>query len=476
MNVLFLSNDAPNYFHFFNELARLFSANGSQVFFAVDCKFSRKKNKLDELSFEIHDFAAFSKQHKKSEEILKKYEKYNLNYALLSDFDRSETNRVWGKVSSEFYEHIKSALLSYYEYIYEKRNISIVIYENISNAFSYFAFYVAKEKGIKYYGIGGSRLPGRFSITDDPLEDNIVGNNFNKILNKELSIKEDAIEFAENYLNNIEKITPDYMRFNKLNNLSILRRYLNFEKINLLPLLFSHALDKKNDAFLTGNPLLSYFNLFLRNIKRRIRINFVKNIYDNPSSNRGFLLYPLHFHPEASTSILAGAYLNEYEVIKNIAFSLPQGVDLYVKDHISAWGYQSLCFYKKIKKLPNVYLLDPTAPTKKLIMKSRGVITLTSTVGYEALLLKKKVFLFGSVFYEFHKGVVKISNQMKIHDTLLNHLNANDFWDDEYNKNFIYAYYASTYDGTLNLMQGGEGAKILAKKVFEEIRWILNKI
>jgi len=96
---------------------------------------------------------------------------------------------------------------------------------------------------------------------------------------------------------------------------------------------------------------------FLRYICSRFKVGLVKRLYQAPVEGEQFLLYPMHFHPESSTSILAGTYLDEYEVIRNIAFSLPEGVRLYVKDHISAWGYPALDFYRRIKRFGQDYRL-----------------------------------------------------------------------------------------------------------------------
>ena len=469
MNILFLSNDAPNYFHFFNSLAGIFRENGAKIYFAADCQFSIKKNRLDQIGVDFFDFKKFANNHVISKEILHKYDKYNLNYALLSDFERSEINGVWGKVDTEFFEHLKSALLSFYEYIFEKNKINFVLYENVSNTFAYFALFVAQERGAQYIGLGCSRIPGRFSITNNPLEDISAYEAFKKIENKELLVSHDVKSWAENYISKIDHTSPDYMSFNKLNEVFFFKRYLKKEKIKILPLLISHVLDRRNAAFQVGNPFISYFNLFRKNLLRRIRVNIIKHFYDTPSLEEKFLLYPLHFHPESSTSVLAGAYLNEYEVIRNIAFSLPQGIRLYVKDHLSAWGYQPFDFYRKIKNLPNVYLLEPNSPTKEIIKKSIGVVTLTSTVGYEALLLKKRVFLLGRVFYEFHKGVIKINDPMRVGSVFSEKINDPINWTDEYNNNFICAYYYSTYSGTLNLMLKNDEAKKLAKNVYPEI-------
>src|SRR5690606_27994280 len=182
------------------------------------------------------------------------------------------------------------------------------------------------------------------------------------------------------------------------------------------------------------------------------------------------LVYPLHFHPEASTSILAGHYLDEYEVIRNIAFNLPHGLKLYVKDHLSAYGYPSLNFYKKIVQLPNVILLGPEYNAKTLVKNSKGVITLSSTVGYEGLLLGKPVFLFGRAFYENHKNVIKIDSLPRLFEILSSGLETfeglGSSEGDDYNALFVSAYWLSTLPGTLNLMLDEEAAKNLVDRIY----------
>lgn len=51
MNILLLSNSAPNYHHFFKALVRLLAGDGANVAVAVDSTFSRKENRLDDLEF-----------------------------------------------------------------------------------------------------------------------------------------------------------------------------------------------------------------------------------------------------------------------------------------------------------------------------------------------------------------------------------------------------------------------------------------
>jgi len=141
-----------------------------------------------------------------------------------------------------------------------------------------------------------------------------------------------------------------------------------------------------------------------------------------------------------------------------------------VKDHISAWGYPTRDFYRRIRRLPNVRLLGPTEPTKQLIKQSAGVITLTSTVGYEALVLKRQVFLFGTVFYGFHQGVTKIGDPARLRTLLEEKLAAPPEWDDQYNLDFVSAYHLATLPGTLNLMLPSAEAAKVAEQVYTQLK------
>ena len=469
MNILLLSNGAPNYHYFFNNLAQHFNTGGANVVVAVDSELSRDINGLDTLGFDVYEFSSYFSTHQVNEKILRKYSDLNLNAALLSDYERAEVYGIWGAKKHDYFERLKSALLSYYEEIFNRHGIDIVLFENVSNTFSHFAFFVAERHGARYCGIGGSRLPGRFSISADPINDKELGEIFHAIRSGERVVEPAVRAWCEEYLSNIDNIVPDYMKINGLDNTNIINRYVKLDKLKRIITAIRHVRDDSYHAFQIGNPVRTYFNLFLRNVRRKIKLQLIKKIYDKPIEGESFLLYPMHFHPESSTSILAGAYLSEYEVIRNIVFNLPQGVKLYVKDHISAWGYPSIEFYRKIAKLPNVRLLGPNEQTKQLIKRSAGVVTLTSTVGYEALLLQKRVLLFGRVFYEFHKGVTRIENPATLHTLIKSELAKQIDWDDQYNTDFLCAYHQATLPGSLNVMQDEIKAATSAELVYAEI-------
>ncbi len=471
MNILLLSNSAPNYFHFFNALAQLFAEDGATIHIAVDSHFSARENGLDKLGFAtVHEFEAFFQQHRTDHAILQRYADCNLNGALLSDFERAQVYGIWGRGADlAFFDRLKSALLCFFERIFAQHQIDTVLYENVSNAFAHFALFVAQKHGAQYLGLGASRLPGRFSVSADPLNDGELARTFADIRAGQRSVPADVRQWAASYIDGIEQIVPDYMKINGLDNLGIWKRYVRRDRLRKVRSLLRHAFDGRTGAFQIGNPLLTHARLFARNARRRLRARHVRKFYQPAQTGERFLLYPLHFHPEASTSILAGAYLDEYEVIRNIAFSLPEGLRLYVKDHLSAWAYPDMAFYRRLTALPNVRLLPPEAPTKQLIKQSEAVITLTSTVGYEALLLNRPVFLFGRVFYEFHQGVQRITDIGDLWNILRAGLAAPPQWSADYNIDFVCAYYLTTLPGSLNLLQTGPAARQTAAHVYDAL-------
>jgi len=472
MNILLLSNSAPNYYNFFNALAGLLAKDGATVVAAVDSTFSREENGLDRVGFAaVYDFSVFFADHQVDRAILARYADFDLNGALLSDFERAEAYDVWGEGADlDYFDRLKSALLTFFEGIFERHAVDVVLYENVSNTFAHYALFVAQKRGATYCGLSASRLPGRFTLTADPLADDETEHAFRAIRAGQLAVDPSVREWARDYIANIDAAIPDYMKFNGVDRIEIIRRYIRRDRPKKILSLMRHAFDSRTDAFQIGNPLRTHINLFARNVRRRLRTGRVRKLYQRAVPGERFLLYPMHFHPEAATSIFAGTYLDEYEVIRNIAFSLPEGVRLYVKDHVSAWGFPSLDFYRRIRRLPNVRLLGPNEPTKQLIRSSVGVITLTSTVGYEALILKKPVFLYGNVFYKFHCGVTKIHDPANLRWIIADKLANPIEWDEQYNQDFVCAYYQATLPGALNLMLPSGKAEIVAQKIYSELK------
>lgn len=135
-------------------------------------------------------------------------------------------------------------------------------------------------------------------------------------------------------------------------------------------------------------------------IKRKTR-NLIgaDDLYDDLDPSHLFAFFPLHIEPEVATLLRAPFYTDQIHIIKQAARSLPVGYYLYVKDHPRMVVYRPRSYYKELKKIPNVKLLDPTIPIFEILLNAQLIITITGTAGWEGILLKKPVITFGDVFY-----------------------------------------------------------------------------
>jgi hypothetical protein len=141
--------------------------------------------------------------------------------------------------------------------------------------------------------------------------------------------------------------------------------------------------------------------------------------YDLIDLNREYYYYPIHMEPEATVLYWAdGYYKNQVKLIENIAAQLPPNVFLYVKDHPHGIGNRSLIDYNRIKAISNVKLLNPQIPGIELIKSSIGVITINGTGGFEAYLLGKVVFTFGSNYYTRMHGVIRLIHIKNLREEL----------------------------------------------------------
>jgi len=125
-----------------------------------------------------------------------------------------------------------------------------------------------------------------------------------------------------------------------------------------------------------------------------------------------FIYFPLHLQPERSTLYATPFYVNQIEVITNIAKSLPVKYKLYVKEHPTQVlnGWRSISFYNKILNLPNVELLHPSLSNDELIRHCSLVITIAGSSGLEAAFYGKPSVVFGDVIYSDLPSVQKVQN------------------------------------------------------------------
>lgn len=424
--ILLLLNNAPDVKTFINDLHKRLENDGFDVIVASESLFYKYSLNLD---FSVdYIFSQYFKLNKDKDDLKllnNSIANFNIWESYFSDYDRA--NHIGNKHTKDYTNKVIICLYNFFYEIFEREKIDVVWHEAVSNSFNYAAYNISTLFNAKYKGLIYSRLPKRYEVLNAVYSDSKrYIDEYNKASNNADILDEKAIEYIDKYLWNFDNIQPDYMQLVGLNATdSMTQLYFRKDKIRyLIKSLVYLKKERKNDvmyAYQLGNPVASSLNTFWMQLKRKLKLPIIIKKYYEPIDNSLtdlFFLYPLHFHPESATSIWARHLNDELNTIINIAFNLPFGYKLYVKDHISAAGFPSLSFYKKLSQIPNVVIIPFNRDAKILIKRCVKVITLTSTVGFEALVLGKPVVVLGNVFYEKHHLVTKMNNFEQLFEIL----------------------------------------------------------
>lgn len=474
MNFLVLINSAPQYKYFYHGIGCALKRLGHEVYYAVDARRSSVLEPLVALDYGSNTFF-FDDYFKRNYGVEGSLNKSDVTWGeyFFSEFDRFLTHDFNLDKPAGYWEKVHHCLDGFFDELIKNKKIDAVIYENVSNSFAFSAYGAIRRAGKGYLGLMASRLPGRFEVHTSILNDEL---NALDVLSKEAP-SADELKWYESYREGIIHITPDYMKYNNLDNIGI-SKLLSLAKIKHVYRLLASWV--KTDHFYDyqfGSPLRAIMKGLEVNLKRKISAaRSIKYFEEDDAVNvaseiEAFYVYPMHFHPESSTSVLSPLYTNEFNNILNISNNLPLGVKLYVKDHMSAFGIQTSEFYRKVSALPAVRLIKPAQNIKKLMLKSKGLITVNSTAGLEALVLGKPVYLLGKVFYQDFPGVVRLKNFSDLPVAL--NMPVSDAVDIT---NYIVGYRRFTYEGDLRIsswsVKGDDYydglASLLASKVSNE--------
>lgn len=127
-----------------------------------------------------------------------------------------------------------------------------------------------------------------------------------------------------------------------------------------------------------------------------------RRLSDMPAGKR-YVLFPMHVAPEASLLGTTPELADQFSLIKNISMNLPWDVRLCVKLHPGQhnWSGPSLDFYCKLAALKNLDVIDAGVSLDRILRDENciAVAAINSTVGIDAALLRKPVFVFGHAIY-----------------------------------------------------------------------------
>lgn len=128
---------------------------------------------------------------------------------------------------------------------------------------------------------------------------------------------------------------------------------------------------------------------------------FLAPQYTTVAALRGtrYAFFPLHTEPEVSLLVYGRPYVNQIEIIRMLAMSLPVDMVLVVKEHPWMVGKRTLGAYRKMLDIPRVRIADPKLSARDLVAQADFVAVITGSVALEAAMLGKPVITFGDTAF-----------------------------------------------------------------------------
>lgn len=129
--------------------------------------------------------------------------------------------------------------------------------------------------------------------------------------------------------------------------------------------------------------------------------------WEEPRPGDRYAFFPLQMQPEATTQVMAPAFLDQVSLAETIARSLPISWKLYVKEHPMMLGCRPSAYYNRLRAIPNVRLIVPGLSSHALIKQAELVLTITGTASWEAAVIGTPAITFAPTPFDGCRGVAR---------------------------------------------------------------------
>ncbi len=380
--------------------------------------------------------------------ILKAMEPFGDIWFWMSERDKGSFQNRW----RDYCKHIRV-----WNYLLDHLNIDVFIsLDEPHEIYDYIIYALCKIKKIKFCCAIYSRLLGYSYMVDDIMnqlprmnaEIEELQEQYKDATWERIKLGDEIDRFFKSYYE-AEDITPWYMtqfretwyskvinrlksfmgrddKLQRLRNVSAYKRRMQFlfdlELLAILKIIFQrgylilwsvlHLFSFNIETYRIANQMAYRKNAFR---EYEILYKFYKDNAVPVDYNNKYIYVALQMQPEATSSPLAGRYVDQILMIQMLAYCLPEGYELYVKEHPAQLArerhdyiFRDVHFYQDIIKIPHVHLVPWEEDTYKLIKGSCAVASMTGTAGFEAVIYNKLFLMFGFFLTQYAPNVFPI--------------------------------------------------------------------
>jgi hypothetical protein len=180
------------------------------------------------------------------------------------------------------------------------------------------------------------------------------------------------------------------------------------------------------------------------------------------------VFFPMQYQPEQSTLVGGVYFANQIAVIENIAKAMPLGSTLVVKEHPRGRGSRPTWQYTHLAHFPNIMFCDATS--KELIRQCDAVVTITSTIGLEAMALDKPIVVLGQCYYDFAEIVYKPQSWPELAKVLRRILVDREYDLNVGRRDIADRFFLSYLEARIPVLLNKDSASEVADAVVDELR------
>lgn len=265
-------------------------------------------------------------------------------------------------------------------------------------------YHVSKKKGIKIWTVSLTGIKNTWTISDHYIQSPLIERKFKDRLKSEnknefyySAAKKAVEEFRRQPEPYYKKLKPSEQLVGRKAQFKFLIPARLYRSLAYFFILIHRRF---TDEERLDYSYITPWHYILDHAKRKVR-NFigVDDLYDKIDFKENFAFFPLQAEPETSLAVWAPFKTNQIEVIRQVARSLPIDYKLYVKEHPIMAQYRPRSYYKELKKVPNIKLINPAVTSFELLAHTKLIVTITSTLGLEAAFVKKPAITLGEIWF-----------------------------------------------------------------------------
>lgn len=294
-------------------------------------------------------------------------------------------DRMLSKESIDLSESYLGFIYREYSKVLSNNDVSCVFME-ATWAHEILISEVSKNSNIPVFSLHTIRIPfDRFAFFLNHEKSNTFKRNV---------VSDDFIKIAEDAYSNVVELNkkPEYFyRNNKKNNIKL-------SYVRILSDLIINSIKNEQNRFLVNRTPVIVWNKICKLFNRKL-VSISEGFVDFKELPEKYIFVTLHVQPESSIDVLCHKLNNQVENIRALSRTTPQDYRIVVKEHSNALGDRPLNFYKELRKIPGVILVDPTADSHMLMKKSTLVISGSGTSSYESALLGTPSVTYSNMYF-----------------------------------------------------------------------------